>query len=590
NKLILVTILLTVIIIISFIFIERYFHNKIKETRIDQYNKQQTLIAVQTASLLKDFIEHLKFELEAFSLSSSIDELYNVDQDAFSNYHKSLAGSIISEIKLDENGKIKESSGEGLICIFQDCSNQDFFNVPKVTRESYTTRLNDIQNKSLLVISVPIYKDVTYGEKTQALFDGVIMVVLDIDLMNELFLDQIKIGLNGYVWALSNDGTLLTQPRESWKIIEKGENYFTWVKRDYPKNSDNINKMIVEETGLFVDNWGKNGKSITAYSHSFFGAESWIIAVTVPFSELEEGINSLQQKMLYFLSVMVSLLSLFFIFVLMMLNSKEKAEQQLEKAEITLEKLGIKAYHESSDLPELDIELKGNKIYLLKEKYDKYAIELFVNLLNKKFTGLAITRDKPEEIKRNYKLEKTPFIWLKKPKDKSDKLAISDTKSLFKLINEFLTKSKKSVILIDRLDYIITQNGFENSLNFIQSLKDILTEDSLIIISINPYTLNESQLNLIEEESQDLSKLLKQEKPKLPKDIYEILQFINNESIQNKKVFFKNISSQFNITKPTTKKKLNELLDLKFIEVEQHGRVKSIKITEKGINFLSEFT
>lgn len=590
NKIIITTVVISVIIIVALVFIERYFHSQIEETRIQQYQGQQILIAHQTASSLNDFMEHVKLELISLSLTSPKGSDYKLDKSLFSNYHRSLIESISAIVRIDENSKLVKKTGEEFLSYaYGDFSNQDFFTVPRNTEDTYVSEIqNEVNQKRYLVVSIPVFRTRQYTAESRSVFDGVLLALIDIDLIEELYLNQIKIGLNGYMWAVRTDGTLLTESREPEFTIQKGDDYFDWVKQNYPRNSNNINKMIVENTGSFVDDWGSYGKTLTSYSHVFFGGSGWIIGVTTPYSELMEGIQSLQQRMLSFLVASVSILSITFVFILLILRSKEKTEEKLEKAEITLEKLGIKGITEYSAKNGLDIELKENKIYLIKESYHKNSFDMFISLLNKGYVGLAIIRNNPDEIKKLYKLEKTPFIWLKKPKDEKDKLSMVDTSDLLKITCEFVEKNKNSIVLVERLDYIIVQNGFEKTLKFIHSLKDALINDSIIIISINPNTLTGSQLVSIEEEAQDISSLIRKEKPKLPKDIYEILEFINNRNSENRTVVFKNISREFNITKPTTKKKLIELEKLGFIEIEEHGRVKSLSVTDKGSEFLEE--
>jgi Mn-dependent DtxR family transcriptional regulator len=62
----------------------------------------------------------------------------------------------------------------------------------------------------------------------------------------------------------------------------------------------------------------------------------------------------------------------------------------------------------------------------------------------------------------------------------------------------------------------------------------------------------------------------------------DMLYFINENNITNKLVSYKDISSKFNITKPTTRSKINGLQFKNLVSVEQRGRFKSLKITSSG--------
>ena len=588
SKLIYGAILITVLFIVVYALAFRYFYGKIEEIRVSEYEKYQNLIASQTTSLLKDFIEHIKLELESFSLSSP-KEGSIPNKEIFRKYHSGLVESILFISKLNGNGEISENPETPFLKAFTNYSSLDFFSVPKLTKEPYISEVYDnSKNRRILIISVPLYREVSYISLNNT-FDGVLIAAVDLNRLSELYLEQLKLGINGYVWAVRTDGKLLSPPKELWKNVTQESDYFSWVKNNYPENSNNINKMIVESEGSFIDSWGKNGKTVTSYSHVVFGASAWIIAVTTPYSELSQSIKPIQERMYYFFISTILIVSISVITTLVILKSKQKTEKQLLQAEITLEKLGIKAISEVLGENGIKIELKERNIYLVKEKYERNSYNIFISLLNKHYAGLVLTRSNIEETKRLYGLEKTPILWLGDDSKRRGKTSVLDLTQLKNIIGQFAEESQKTVVLIDRTDYLISQYGFEATLTALHSLRDVIVNSSnepILLFSLNPHTLSDSQLNLLEEECQDITNLISKEKPKLPKDLFELLEYVNTQSLQNKKIFFKNVSREFNITRPTTKKKIDMLLHYGFIEVEEHGRVKSLTISDKGAKFL----
>lgn len=49
---------------------------------------------------------------------------------------------------------------------------------------------------------------------------------------------------------------------------------------------------------------------------------------------------------------------------------------------------------------------------------------------------------------------------------------------------------------------------------------------------------------------------------------------------------YKDIVKKFNITKTTTRKRLNRLIEKEYIIIKKYGRCKVITLTEKSINYL----
>ena len=72
----------------------------------------------------------------------------------------------------------------------------------------------------------------------------------------------------------------------------------------------------------------------------------------------------------------------------------------------------------------------------------------------------------------------------------------------------------------------------------------------------------------------------------LPEQEMNILKYINDQNVINKLVSFKDITQQFNITKPTTRVKIDKLKQLGLVEIDQRGRFKALKITSSGRRIL----
>jgi archaellum biogenesis ATPase FlaH len=57
------------------------------------------------------------------------------------------------------------------------------------------------------------------------------------------------------------------------------------------------------------------------------------------------------------------------------------------------------------------------------------------------------------------------------------------------------------IILLDGLEYLITNNSFATVMRLLQSLKDqVAIHQSILVIAVNPSTLESHQLNLLEKE------------------------------------------------------------------------------------------
>jgi len=219
--------------------------------------------------------------------------------------------------------------------------------------------------------------------------------------------------------------------------------------------------------------------------------------------------------------------------------------------------------------------------YLIKESMPERAYKLLSESVSSGYKGLCVTRTDPADVKSRYNLD-VPVVWLTKQKNK-DFLTSINMNVLKTKIKEFIKANKKSIVLLDRLDYLINMHGFNNVLKFIYSINDeVLMNNAILMLNINPLTLSQQELTLLEQELQELPRPRSEIESELEDDLHEILVFVNN----SEKVSFKHVSKKFSITKTTTRKRINKLEERGLVVVKKNGRNKIVRITQSGKSLL----
>ena len=223
----------------------------------------------------------------------------------------------------------------------------------------------------------------------------------------------------------------------------------------------------------------------------------------------------------------------------------------------------------------------GNS-YLIKDSASDRAYSLLNEKVGYGYKGLCVTRTNPQDLQKRHNLG-VPFIWLTNHKNK-DFFSSTNISILKNKIKSFIKDNEKSVVLLDRLDYLINTQGFKEVINLIYSLNDeLLGANSVLMLNINPSTLNSQQMCLLEQELKEVPKPILKAESEIPDDLHEILIFVKN----SENVTFKKVSKEFSITKTTTRKRINKLHDMNLIVVKKNGRNKIVRITEKGKNKIS---
>ncbi|MGC1121817.1 MAG: DUF835 domain-containing protein [Candidatus Methanofastidiosia archaeon] len=149
---------------------------------------------------------------------------------------------------------------------------------------------------------------------------------------------------------------------------------------------------------------------------------------------------------------------------------------------------------------DLKYELEPGEGYVIMEKKPEKAFEIFVDLVTHEIPGFVISRTHPEKIKRKYNLLKTSMVWLTRSQVEQG-VDPNDLSKLIFIIRNFTRRSEQSVVLLDGLEYLMTQNGFEAALRFLRDLKDtIVLNDSRLIVPLHTDTLSVKELGLLERE------------------------------------------------------------------------------------------
>jgi hypothetical protein len=230
---------------------------------------------------------------------------------------------------------------------------------------------------------------------------------------------------------------------------------------------------------------------------------------------------------------------------------------------------------------ELKLKALENCSYMVKDCSGNKCFEILSDRIVDGFNGLCITRSNPGELKKNFPLD-IPFIWLTNQKN-DEYLTTNDIKDLTLKVRQFLKKNKKSVVLLDRIDYLINMFGFNEFLRLVYSLNDeIAGKDILLMINVNPSVLKGTELALLEQELREIPGDKVKLDIELSDDLSEILNYMN----YNEKVTYKKISKEFTITKTTTRKRINKLIELGLATVKKNGRNKVVRITDLGRSYL----
>lgn len=136
--------------------------------------------------------------------------------------------------------------------------------------------------------------------------------------------------------------------------------------------------------------------------------------------------------------------------------------------------------------------------YVVRERKPFLSYRLFENAISDGAPGLCVTRQYPEKVRDAFGLGETRVMWLSHTpgKDHHNPTSIG---TLATVISSFIERYEKCVVIIDGLEYLVINNGFQQVLRFVEHINEqVMQSSSTVLVPISPNAFSEKELALLE--------------------------------------------------------------------------------------------
>ena len=159
---------------------------------------------------------------------------------------------------------------------------------------------------------------------------------------------------------------------------------------------------------------------------------------------------------------------------------------------------GSEAYPAIGPAPGEHFPVEVGFLYLVKEKRPRAAFDMFNEAVRHGAKGMLVAREHPNRLRHSHEFEAEKILWLTR-RAGVDHIDPTELSLLNLKITKFVEGTDKAVVLIEGLEYTITQNDFESVLRFVNHLHDfVLIHDCAVIMVIDPRVLSTRELALLE--------------------------------------------------------------------------------------------
>jgi archaellum biogenesis ATPase FlaH len=141
----------------------------------------------------------------------------------------------------------------------------------------------------------------------------------------------------------------------------------------------------------------------------------------------------------------------------------------------------------------------GNS-YFVDEEDPEYSVKLFNEITNQDVRGLFISRTPIQKAKEQWALKNSKTIWLC-TRSGSDFLR-PVLEKISHMIHDFVNQNKLSVVFLDGIEFIINNNDFLKTLNFLDSIKEnIAINNSVLVFPLSSTIFSEKEIALMAKNS-----------------------------------------------------------------------------------------
>lgn len=146
---------------------------------------------------------------------------------------------------------------------------------------------------------------------------------------------------------------------------------------------------------------------------------------------------------------------------------------------------------------------KGGK-YIIREARPERSLEVFSSLVQECGKGLGITRMHPGTLEKRIPTKGAELIWLTKMGGGEESFAYLSPTNLVGIlssISRFLNERKGSPVLLEGVEYLITQNSFDATLRFMQKINEYVTlNEGILLVPVNPSAMESKDYHLLARE------------------------------------------------------------------------------------------
>jgi ribosomal protein S27E len=142
--------------------------------------------------------------------------------------------------------------------------------------------------------------------------------------------------------------------------------------------------------------------------------------------------------------------------------------------------------------------------YLIVDDNPTVAYEEFKTVLRKDVPGLTISTTFPEKLRKEFEIVEGDMFWLSDTVTDPSIKTIDPKRLDFEMmraVSNFFKETPRGVLMIDGIEYLVVENGFDRVLRFVKKINDLASvNDATIFVPLTPSALGKDEFAMLRKE------------------------------------------------------------------------------------------
>lgn len=276
------------------------FYNEVRKDAIDNLNEQQLVIAQQTKKAIEGFFRFHRDSLIRNAAQESIINLDNGGKAKMEILYNAFSDNVAGVTRVDEKGRILYTFPSDAKSIGRDISFQSHVReIMRTHKPVISDVFTAVQGFRAIALHVPVFEGRAYR--------GTLGFLIRFENIAREYLENIRIGNDGYAWLISREGVELYCPVPG----HTGKSVFENCK-DFPSIIAMAREMTGGKKGITTYEYDMvRGKKITVVKkHAVYMPINvvnsyWSIVIATPDDEVLGAVSKFRSKLFIIFGILI---------------------------------------------------------------------------------------------------------------------------------------------------------------------------------------------------------------------------------------------------------------------------------------------